>query len=104
MGERAEDTFQMRLGEPRRLQIGQKGGSGRPNELPSLLHKATVDIGGAAFGRLGGGNSPNLDAAWFPNRLKLEIQNIAKTNAFPCFDSFFAPGGSETREIAATDG
>ena len=66
-------TFQMRLGELRRLQSRQKGGSGRPNELPSLLPNATVDIGGAAFGRLGGGNYPNLDAAWFPNRPKPEI-------------------------------
>ena len=73
IGERAEDTFQMRLGELSRLQIRQKGGSGWPNELPSLLHKATVDIGGATFGRLGGGNYPNLDAARFPHRPKLEI-------------------------------
>ena len=73
MGERAEDPFQMRLGELRRLQTRQKGGSERPNELPSLLPKATVDIGGAAFGRLGGGNYPNFDAAWFPNRPKLQI-------------------------------
>ena len=66
-------TFEMRFGELRRLQTRQKGGSGRLNELPSLLHKATVDIVGAAFGRLGGGNYPNLDAAWFPNRPKLQI-------------------------------
>ena len=46
-------TFQMRLGELRRLQASQKAGSGLPNELPSLLPKATVDIGGAAFGSLG---------------------------------------------------
>ena len=46
-------TFQMRLGELRRLQTRRKGCSGRPNELPSLLPKVTVDIGGAAFGRLG---------------------------------------------------
>ena len=73
VAERAEDTFQMRLGELRKLQTRQKAGSGLPKELPRLLPKATVDMGGVAFGRLGGGNHPNLDAAWFPNSPKLEI-------------------------------
>ena len=73
MAERAGDTFEIRLRELRRLQKRQKGGSGLPKELPRLLPKATRDIGGTAFGRLGEGNYPNLEATWFPNRLKLEI-------------------------------
>ena len=60
--ERAGDTLEMRLRELRRLQTRQKGGSGLLKELPRLLPKVTRDIGGTAFGRLGGGNSPNLEA------------------------------------------
>ena len=71
--QRAEDIFKMRLGELRRLPTRQNGGSGLPKELPRLSPKVTMDIGGTSFGRLGGGNYPNLDAAWFPNRPKLEI-------------------------------
>ena len=73
-----------------------------------MLPNATVDIGGAAFGRLGGGNYPNLNATRFPNRPKLGdcvlSQNIAKPMLFLGFGSFFAFRGSETREIPATDG
>ena len=57
--ERAEDTFQMRLRELRRLQTRQKGGSGLPRELPRLSPKVTMDIGGTVFGRLRGGSYPN---------------------------------------------
>ena len=35
-----------------------------PKELPRLLPKVTRDIGGTAFGRLGGRNSPNLEATY----------------------------------------
>ena len=59
--ERAEDTFQMRLRELRRLQTRQKGGSGLPRELPRLSPKVTMDIGGTVFGRLRGGSYPNLE-------------------------------------------
>ena len=58
-GERVEDTFKMSLSALRRLQHRQKGGSGLPKELPRLSPKATMDIGGTAFGRLRGGSYPN---------------------------------------------
>ena len=60
--ERAEDMFKMLLRELRRLQTRQKAGSGPPNELPRLTPKVTRDISGTAFGRLGRGNYPNLEA------------------------------------------
>ena len=105
---RAADTFQIRLRELRRLQTRQKGGSGLPKELPRLLPKATVDIGGAAFGRLWGGNYPNLDATWSPKQTRagdcVLSQNIAKPMFVLVFISLFASGGSKNREIAATDG
>ena len=50
---RAEDTFKLRLGEPRRFQSSQNGGSGLPKQLARLSPKATMDTGGTAFGRLG---------------------------------------------------
>ena len=50
----AEETIKMRFEEPRRFQSRQKGGSGLPKELPRLPPKATMDIGGTAFGSLGG--------------------------------------------------
>ena len=85
-------TFQMRLGELRTLQTRQKGGSGRPNELPSLLPKATVDIGGAAFGRLGEAiiqiwtqRGFQTDPSW---RLCAEPKH-SKTYVFPRFWQLF---------------
>ena len=66
-------TFQMRLGELRRLQASQKAGSGRSKELPSLLPKATVDISGAAFGRLGEAILQIWRQHGLQNRPKLEI-------------------------------
>ena len=108
MAERAEDTSQIKVRDLRRLQTRQKGGSGLPKELPRLLPKVTGDIGGTAFGRLRGGNSPNLEATWSPKQTQagdcVLSQNIAKPMLFLSFGSFFGSGGSETREIAATDG
>ena len=98
----------MRLRELRRLQTMQKGGSGLPKELQRLPPKVTRDIGGTAFGRVGEGNSPNLEATWSPKQTQagdcVLSQNIAKPMLFLGFGSFFGSGGSETREIAATDG
>ena len=108
MAERAEDTSQIKLRELRRLQTRQKGGSGLPKELPRLLPKVTRDIGGTAFGRLRGGNSPNLEATWSPKQLQagdcVLSQNIAKPVLFLGFGSFFGCGESENREIAAIGG
>ena len=82
MAERAGDTFEIRLRELRRLQTSQKGGSGLPKELQRLPPKVTRDIGGTAFGRLGGGNYPNLEATWSPKQTQagdcVLSQNIAK--------------------------
>ena len=71
--ERAEDTFQMRLRELRRLQIRQKGGSGLPKELPRLSPKVTMDIGGTSFGRLGEAVIQIRRQHGLQNRPKLEI-------------------------------
>ena len=91
--ERAEDTFQMRLRELRRLQTRQKGGSGLPKELPRLSPKVTRDISGTAFGRLGRGNYPNLEATWSPKQTQagdcVLSQNIAKPMLFLGFGSLF---------------
>ena len=106
--QRAEDIFKMRLAELRRLTTRQNGGPGLPKELPRLSPKVTMDIGGTAFGRLRGGNSPNLEATWSPKQTQagdcVLSQNIAKPMLFLGFGSFIGSGGSETREIAATDG
>ena len=108
MAERAEDTSQIRLRELRRLQTKQKGGSGLPKELPRLLPKVTGDIGGTALVALGGRNSLNLEATWFPKQFQAGdcalSQNIAKLVPFLGFGSFFGSGGSEHREIAAIGG
>ena len=108
MAERAEDTFQIRLGELRKLQTRQKAGSGLPKELLRLLPKVTGDIGGTAFGRLRGGNSPDLEATWSPKQTQagdcMLSQNKAKPMLFHGFGSFFASGGSENREITAAHG
>ena len=59
VAERAEDTFQMRLGELRKLQTRQKAGSGLPKELPISSPQATIDIQTAATGVSGeGGGLP----------------------------------------------
>ena len=93
IAERAEDTFQMRLGELRRLQTRQNGGSGLPRELPRLSPRVTMDIGGTAFGRPRGGSYPNLDETWSPKQTQLEIvcraKNIAKPMRFLGFGSLF---------------
>ena len=93
VAERAEDAFQMRLGELRKLQTRQKAGSGLPKELPRLLPKVTRDIGGTAFGHLEGGNSPNLEATWSPKQTQagdcVLSQNIAKPMLFLGFGSLF---------------
>ena len=98
----------MRLRELRRLQTRQKARSGLPKELPILSPKGIRDISGTALGRLGGSKYPNLKATWSPKQILsgdcVLNQNIAKPGFFPGFGSFFGSGGSETREIAATDG
>ena len=71
--ERAENTFKMRLGELRRLQTRQKGGSGLPRELPRLFPKVTMDIGGTAFGRHGEAVIQIWRQHGLQNKPKLEI-------------------------------
>ena len=71
--ERAEDTFQVRLRDLRRLQTRQNGGSWLPRELPRLSPKVTMDIGGASFGRLGEAVIQIRMQHGLQNRPKLEI-------------------------------
>ena len=91
--ERAEDMFKMRLGELRRLQTRQNGGSGLPKELPRLSPKVTMDIGGTSFGRLRGGSYPNLEATWSPKQTQagdcVLSPDIAKPRLFLGFGSLF---------------
>ena len=106
--ERAEDTFQMRFRELRRLQTRQKGGSGLPRELPRLSPKVTTDIGETVFGRLRGGSYPNFEETWSPKQSQtgdcVLSQNIAKPVLFPGFGSLFWFWRVKNREIVATDG
>ena len=96
MAERAEDTFQVRLRELRSLQTRQKGGSGLLKELPRSSPKVMRDISGTAFGRLRGGNYPNLEATWSPKQAQagdcVLSQNIAKLKLFLGFGSLFQFG------------
>ena len=71
--ERSEGSLKMRLGELKRLQTRQKGGSGLPKELPRLSPKVTMDIGGTAFGRLGEAVIQIRRQHGLQNRPKLEI-------------------------------
>ena len=71
--QRAEDIFNMRLGELRRLPTRQNGGPGLPKELPRLSPKVTMDIGGTSFGRLGEAVIQIRRQHGLQNRPKLEI-------------------------------
>ena len=74
----------------------QKGGSGLPKELPRSSPKTTRDISEMAFGRLGGGNYPNLEATWSPKQTQagdcVLSQNIVKPMFFLGFGSLFQFG------------
>ena len=73
VAERAEDTFQMRLGELRKLQTRQKGGSGLPKELPRLLPNVTRDIVGRLLAALGEAIIQIWRQQSLQNRPQLEI-------------------------------
>ena len=87
--QRAEDIFKMRLGELRRLQTRQNGGSGLLKELPRLSPKVTMDIGGTVFGRLRGGSYPNSEETWSPKQSQtgdcVLSRKHSKTYAFARF-------------------
>ena len=92
-------TFQMRLGELRRLQTRQKGGSGfpRPRLTSAGPLLAALGMQLSKFGRSVVSKQTQAGDC-------VLSQNIAKPMLFLGFGSFFGSGGSETREIAATDG